>query len=132
MNSSDICDRIMQWLDGIRIATTELAEEYELTKVQLVVMKVVQEHHRLSMGQLADILHCDASNVTGMVERLVKQGLLSRQPAESDRRTKMLTLTAKGTGVMTAIRAALPGRLHCDRLDATEAEQFAGLLRKLS
>ena len=51
------------------------------------------------MGELAEVMHCDNSNVTGIVDRLEQRGLLERRPAEHDRRVKLLVLTAEGARV---------------------------------
>ena len=48
------------------------------------------------MSALAERLFCDASNVTGIVDRLESRGLVERGSAEGDRRVKALTLTAAG------------------------------------
>ena len=52
--------------------------------------------HPLSMGELAERLLCDASNVTGIVDRLEARGLVERQPDPDDRRVRRLVLTAEG------------------------------------
>jgi DNA-binding MarR family transcriptional regulator len=48
------------------------------------------------MSALAERLFCDASNVTGIVDRLESRGLVARGSAEGDRRVKALTLTSDG------------------------------------
>ena len=48
------------------------------------------------MSALAERLFCDASNVTGIVDRLEKRGLVERRSAEGDRRVKALTITPAG------------------------------------
>ena len=40
------------------------------------------------MSALAHALHCDNSNVTGIVDRLEAAGLVERRAAEHDRRVK--------------------------------------------
>ena len=49
-----------------------------------------------SMKDLADLLVCDASNVTGIADRLEARGLVERRSAEGDRRIKLLALTDTG------------------------------------
>ena len=49
------------------------------------------------MSRLADTLSCDASNVTGLVDRLESRGLVRRQPSAEDRRVKVLQLTPAGS-----------------------------------
>lgn len=50
----------------------------------------------MTMRALADELACDASNATGVVDRLEKRGLLERRNDEQDRRIKRVHLTAAG------------------------------------
>jgi DNA-binding MarR family transcriptional regulator len=69
------------------------------------------------MSELAIALRCDNSNVTGIVDRLEDRGLVERQPAEHDRRVKMLSITPRGIEV----RAGLSARL------AEPPEPLAGL-----
>ncbi|MFN8216388.1 MAG: MarR family transcriptional regulator [Solirubrobacterales bacterium] len=49
-----------------------------------------------TMGEIAEQLRCDPSNVTGIADALEARGLGRRRPAEHDRRVKALELTAKG------------------------------------
>jgi MarR family transcriptional regulator, organic hydroperoxide resistance regulator len=48
------------------------------------------------MGVLAEAMHCDNSNITGIVDRLEAAGLAERRPSERDRRVKAIVLTPKG------------------------------------
>jgi DNA-binding MarR family transcriptional regulator len=48
------------------------------------------------MSALAEALHCDNSNITGIVDRLEAAGLAERRPDERDRRVKAVVLTEKG------------------------------------
>ncbi|HVO52855.1 MAG TPA: MarR family transcriptional regulator [Solirubrobacterales bacterium] len=49
-----------------------------------------------TMGEIAEQLRCDPSNVTGIADALEARGLARRRPSEADRRVKALELTAKG------------------------------------
>jgi DNA-binding MarR family transcriptional regulator len=51
------------------------------------------------MGELAQRLVCDNSNVTGIVDRLESRGLIERQPSPGDRRVRLLVLTKEGEQV---------------------------------
>ncbi len=48
------------------------------------------------MSELAEALACDASNVTGIVDRLEARGLVERRGSPGDRRVKLLSLTEEG------------------------------------
>ncbi|HEY1853772.1 MAG TPA: MarR family winged helix-turn-helix transcriptional regulator [Solirubrobacterales bacterium] len=49
-----------------------------------------------TMGEIAELLRCDPSNVTGIADALEERGLGRRRPSERDRRVKVIELTAKG------------------------------------
>ncbi len=56
-----------------------------------------------TMSEVADFLHCDNSNVTGIVDGLEEKGLATRLPDEHDRRVKLIALTADGRRVRTRL-----------------------------
>ena len=70
--------------------------EFDLTPVQGHVIRILEPGRPLPMNDLADALHCDASNVTGLVDRLEQRRLVERRPGERDRRVKELLLTTAG------------------------------------
>ncbi len=59
------------------------------------------------MRALAGLLACDASNITGLVDRLEAQGLVSRHLDPGDRRVKNVVATEKGVEVVRLIRAGM-------------------------
>ena len=72
----------------------QCSAEFDLSPQQAKAF--VELRQPLSMGELADRLFCDASNVTGIVDRLEARGLVERQPDPDDRRVRRLVLTATG------------------------------------
>src|SRR5262245_62281166 len=72
-------------------------EESELSPVQCHVLHLIEPGRPLPMGRLAETLSCDASNVTGLVDRLEARGLILRRASERDRRVKVLQLTPAGS-----------------------------------
>jgi DNA-binding MarR family transcriptional regulator len=61
----------------------------------------------MPMSALAERLFCDASNVTGLVDRLEARGLVERRTAEGDRRVKALTLTREGVELRDRVLAVM-------------------------
>ena len=59
------------------------------------------------MRELAEQLHCDSSNVTGLVDGLAAQGLVRRREAEHDRRVRMLVITDRGAEVRKRMEVAV-------------------------
>ncbi|MCC9310619.1 MarR family transcriptional regulator [Kitasatospora sp. RB6PN24] len=78
------------------------------------------------MRALAERLGCDASNVTGIVDRLESLGLATREAAAADRRVKIVTITPTGAEVLQAIRDDM-SRAH-RALESLDGEQRAALL----
>jgi DNA-binding MarR family transcriptional regulator len=77
-----------------------------LTLPQFDVLAQLERHPQgLTPGQLTRALLVTAGNVTGIVERLVRTGLVARRPVPEDRRAVRIRLTARGR---RAMRRALP------------------------
>ena len=70
---------------------------FDLSPVQCHVLHLIEPERPLPMGRLARTLGCDASNVTGLVDRLEARGLVQRRPSTADRRVKVIRLTARGS-----------------------------------
>ena len=86
----------------------------------------------MPMGRLAETLSCDASNVTGLVDRLESRGLVRRRPSATDRRVKVLVLTPTGS----RLRALLLERLTAppaalERLSLREQRELMRILTRL-
>ena len=82
----------------------------ELSPVQCHVLHLIEPGRPLPMSRLADTLSCDASNVTGLVDRLESRGLVRRQPSVEDRRVKVLQLTPSGARLRTQLLRQMAGR----------------------
>src|SRR5882724_9247020 len=73
-----------------RVHLPSLGEPFELSPVQCHVLHLIEPGRPLPMRRLAETLGCDASNVTGLVDRLEARGLVERRPSSEDRRVKEL------------------------------------------
>lgn len=74
----------------------KLAEKHDLTVVQLHSLGIMNPGEGVPMNTLSCMLLCDASNVTGIVDRLLAQGYIKREENPKDRRVKMISLTKEG------------------------------------
>ncbi|MGW2706039.1 MarR family winged helix-turn-helix transcriptional regulator [Streptomyces sp. NPDC001340] len=84
-----------------------------------------------SMSVLATTLTCDASNMTGIIDRLEKRGLVRREPSPSDRRVKNVLLTAEGEQVIDVIRGKMNNTLAgLNRLSQQEQDTLYALLER--
>ena len=80
-----------------------VAARHGLTSVQAKALAVLVRKP-LPMRGLAEQLVCDASNVTGLVDRLELRGLVRREVSETDRRIKTVVATETGRAAISAVR----------------------------
>ncbi|GHF51735.1 MULTISPECIES: MarR family winged helix-turn-helix transcriptional regulator [Streptomyces] len=110
---------------------TVAAADENLTASQGKTLNVLRRGPA-SMSTLATTLTCDASNMTGIVDRLEKRGLVRREPSASDRRVKNVVLTAEGERVIDVIRGNMHRTLAgLDRLDEDERAALGALLERV-
>lgn len=111
-----------------------LREEFDFTLPRFdLLAQLDRAETGLTMGELSRRLMVSNGNVTGLIDRLVGEGLVARKPAPADRRAQMVTLTAAGRKAFDAmwpqhqrwINAMLAG------LDRKEMEALFALLGKL-
>ena len=81
--------------------------EFDLTPAQGQALRVIDPDRPVPMSMLAEALWCDASNVTGIVDKLETRGLIARQGADHDRRVKQLAVTERGRGIRDKLVAAI-------------------------
>jgi DNA-binding MarR family transcriptional regulator len=84
------------------------------------------------MARLAETLSCDASNVTGLVDRLESRGLIRRQTSANDRRVKVLTLTPAGFRLRAQLLRRMAARsLPLSRLSLEQQKALVRILESL-
>ncbi|HXL17262.1 MAG TPA: MarR family transcriptional regulator [Streptosporangiaceae bacterium] len=89
---------------------TRLAGDHGLSAIQAKVLMQLQPTGAVTMRGLADQLHYDASNLTGVIDRLEERGAVRRQPHPQDRRIKGVVLTGEGARLRQAFWERLTGR----------------------
>src|SRR5688572_11918447 len=115
-----------------RTGLPALASEFGLSPAQCHVLRVIDPGRPMPMGQLAETLACDASNVTGLVDRLESRGLIRRRPSPEDRRVKVLELTPTGSRLRAIVleRMTKPPE-SLARLSPDEQRELVKILRHL-
>ncbi|MEV5706479.1 MarR family transcriptional regulator [Actinoallomurus sp. NPDC052274] len=88
------------------------------------------QHLQPSFGELATLLHCDKTNITGLVDRLQRRGLLTRQPDPNDRRINRVHLTPQGEAVTGQFQQAINTTLTT-RFSSWPSTQRDGLVHLL-
>ncbi|MCP9945805.1 MarR family transcriptional regulator [Streptomyces somaliensis] len=100
----------------------------------LATLRRSGEPYTLSPRQLSATLMLTTGGMTGRLDKLERAGLLARSPDPHDRRALRVTLSERGLEIVEeAVVAGLAVQREAleAALDEREAEQLAGLLRKL-
>jgi MarR family transcriptional regulator, organic hydroperoxide resistance regulator len=109
-----------------------MGAEFDLAPMQAFALRKLSPGDELPMSALAEWLMCDASNVTGIVDRLEARGLTERRPAARDRRIKMIALTQQGIRVRERlIERFLEPPPEIAALPLSEQRALRDLLRKV-
>lgn len=98
---------LIELLLGMRGWWSALCEELHLTPSQGLALRRLDPERPLAMSTLAEALACDASNVTGIVDKLESRGLIARRGADHDRRIKTLVVTERGRALRDRLIARL-------------------------
>lgn len=105
----------------------EFFAPYGLTDVQFNLMMMLKYHGGttgLSQARLGEMMMVNRANVTGLVDRLEKAGMVKRTAAE-DRRYNMIQLTAKGTQLLDKANGPYDREVKAIMNVLTKAEQQA-------
>jgi MarR family transcriptional regulator, organic hydroperoxide resistance regulator len=124
---------IYLYTEGRRI-TKEVARQANLTGPQLTVIKMLEQIGDLSLTELSERIRAQNSTVTGIIDRMEREGLVLRERSTEDRRVVHIKLTTKGADLareipvepMEILRQALLS------LSAAEARDLLRIATKLA
>ena len=116
-----------------RTLDTRLAG-WNLTAGQFVVLARLWEQDGLSVSELGERLGFDNPTLTGIIDRLEREGVVERRRCREDRRVVRVDMTDKGKGLHRRIgllaanvdAAALTG------LTASQRQELMGSLRQIA
>jgi DNA-binding MarR family transcriptional regulator len=88
----------------------------------------------MTMTDLSRYLMVSNGNVTGIIDRLVAEGMVARAPDEKDRRATFVRLTPKGARQFSAMAAAHEAWINeiLAEIDGRQAETLIDLLGALA
>jgi DNA-binding MarR family transcriptional regulator len=87
---------------GLQSASKRMEAVLGITGPQRLVLRIVSERPGLSPGEVARIVHLHPSTMTGILQRLVRKGLLRRVRDDTDRRRIRLHAQPGARGFVTA------------------------------
>jgi DNA-binding MarR family transcriptional regulator len=133
--SEDACrawQLLMRFFFAQREHLPAWGEPFGLSAVQCHLLHLIEPDEPLPMSRLAGVLQCDASNVTGLIDRLEQRGIVERRPSAADRRVKVVQLTPTGARLRAQLLRRMTARpLPLSRLGAREQRALVKTLQRL-
>ncbi len=126
-----ILEAILYLYTESRRVTKELARQVDLTGPQLTVLKMLEGLGDLSLSELSERIRAQNSTVTGIIDRMEREGLVTRTRSTEDRRVVKIRLTDKGSKIARAI-AVEPMEIFRGALDSLTAGETRELLKILT
>ena len=123
---------------GVLTAAGQLAQSldvvcarYGITGQQYNILRILRDAHPggRPRNEVANFCTHRAPDITRMLDRLVRQGLVARERAEADRRCSMAQITKAGLKLLTRIEPEISAELRqlTKALSADELRQLARL-----
>ncbi len=113
----------------------DFLKKYDLTSQQHTMLQILKESHpdRVSVKLIKQKMPDKMSDVSRIVERMRKKGLLERKHSETDRRAVEVSITGKGLGVLYEIMQVNPvlRKSGLQNLSSKEVGELIGLLEKV-
>jgi len=129
--TEEIVEHLFGLVDRLRVGFETTAAGFDLSVAQAKALRHLAQVGPVPMRELACRLRCDASNVTGIVDRLERRGLVERRASPSDRRIKSLVTTSEGDEVARALWIEVrAGALALLDLSDDERATLVALLRR--
>lgn len=112
---------------------TDKLMQYDLTVAQYLSMEALQnKSDECSMSELAERIHQSSATMTGIVDRLVEKGWVTRRRSEEDRRAVFVALTPEGQNILTRVTSERHELVlsTISRMSLSEVETFINLMRR--
>ena len=123
-------DSLRRVVHALNTATRASERAFGLSAAQLFVLRQLSSMSGQSLTDLAVRTRTTQSSISEVVARLVRGGLIERQPSKADRRRAELSLTVAGRKTLAAAPETVQERLlrGFEQLDATSRTALAGTL----
>lgn len=117
-----------------RSSFLNLTRPYDVTPPQYAALLALQELGATSQRHVGQYIAMEASNLHGVLRRLLAKGLICRLPSEHDKRRKLIALTESGHRLLEELRplAREASRTTLSALTESEQKTFLHLLTKIA
>lgn len=126
----EIVETIVYLYTESRRLTKQAAREIGLTGPQLTVLKLLDTLGDVSLSSLSERIRAQNSTVTGIIDRMEREGLVVRERSTSDRRVVYIRLTDKGRELARSVPVE-PMEIFRTVLSTLSSDDTRDLLRVL-
>ena len=128
-----VADQLWQINRLVRASSQEDWTSLSLTRAQLRILVVLHQDGPSAVGHVAAQLGVTLPSITATVDRLVHQGLVSRQDDPNDRRRVINQLTPNGTTLIERLQEGRRARLVAamEQLTTEELNSLTHVFRRL-
>lgn len=120
------------WWQEHRRYMADLQTATGLSPMEVHAVRALEAGQAVPTLALAQRIHCEPSNITTVVDRLVHGGLVERIPDPQDRRIRLVSLTAAGAAMRTRLDNCLASPpTPIARLSAADQRTLRDLLRRM-
>ena len=123
-----IVETIIYLYTESRRLTKGMASQFGLTGPQLTVIKLLESFQDLSLSSLSERIRAQNSTVTGIIDRMEREGLVRRERSTTDRRVVHIRLSDKGQKLARQIQVE-PMEIFRDALASLTQADLRDLLR---
>jgi DNA-binding MarR family transcriptional regulator len=106
-----------------------------ITHAQFNVLRILNGKYPegYPRGDIINRMVEPAPDVTRLIDRLIKQGMVQRYTSDQDRRLSLTRITKKGRNVLRKIKPKVDSlfKIVSDKLNKTERKQLSVLLEKI-
>ncbi|MDC0683321.1 MULTISPECIES: MarR family winged helix-turn-helix transcriptional regulator [Sorangium] len=126
-----IVEMIIYLYTESRRLTKGMASGFGLTGPQLTILKLLESFQDLSLSTLSERIRAQNSTVTGIVDRMEREGLVRRERSKADRRVVHIRLSEKGARLAREIQVE-PMEIFRSALLSLSPTDLRDLLRILT
>lgn len=126
-------------LEGLMISMQNVdascMEAYEdVTKREFTLLIMLGKSEQMIMREVADFLQIPMSTATGIIDRLIEKGYVSRDYSSGDRRVVLIRLSKEGKSIYQTLTRKLYsfGKTTLKNFTEKEQETFIRLMKKAS
>ncbi len=114
---NEIVGAIRKFVRAVSLDAFKISKKYGLTGPQSTLLRTLVKEGPLSSASLSRRLYVTPSNITGIIDRLEKKGLVERIRKERDRRIVLINLTESGAELSNSLPDPIEKKLIYELAD---------------